>query len=93
MCNACIDLDHVFHNFRYYHRLLNPKKLIEIGFTRLAPRMTMARTLKLHKLPDAPKTGTPALFFRKVIRLHLRLAFFAPGSAAIHDCSGCALCS
>ena len=28
---------------RYYHRSLNPKKLIEVGFSRLAPRMTMAR--------------------------------------------------
>lgn len=41
---------------RYYHRSLKPKKLIEIGFSRLAPRMTMARTIKLYKLPEAPKT-------------------------------------
>jgi hypothetical protein len=34
---------------RYYHRSLNPKKLIEVGFSRLAPRMTMARTLKVKK--------------------------------------------
>ena len=26
----------------------------QVGFSRLAPRMTMARTLKLYKLPDAP---------------------------------------
>eukprot|EP00752_Nemacystus_decipiens_P018438 g16529.t1 len=37
---------------RYYHRSLNPKKLIEVGFSRLANRMTMARTMKLYKLPD-----------------------------------------
>jgi len=30
---------------RYYHRSLDPKKLIEVGFSRLAPRMTMARTV------------------------------------------------
>lgn len=41
---------------RYYHRSLNPKKLIEVGFSRLAPRMTMARTLRLYKLPDQPVT-------------------------------------
>ena len=26
----------------------------QVGFSRLAPRMTMARTLKLFKLPDEP---------------------------------------
>lgn len=36
---------------RYWHRLLNPKKLVEVGFTRLGPRMTMSRTIKLHRLP------------------------------------------
>ncbi len=40
----------------YYHRSLNPKKLIEIGFSRLAPRMTMARTMKLYALKGAPST-------------------------------------
>lgn len=38
---------------RYWHRSINPKKLIEIGFSRLAPRMTMARTIRLYKLPEA----------------------------------------
>ncbi len=40
---------------RYYHRSLNPKKLIEIGFSRLQNRMTMARTIKLYKLPESPQ--------------------------------------
>jgi glycylpeptide N-tetradecanoyltransferase len=40
---------------RYFHRSLNPKKLIEIGFSRLQPRMTMARTIKLYKVPDSPQ--------------------------------------
>merc|ERR1712151_30867 len=40
---------------RYYHRSLNPKKLIEVGFSHLGPRMTMARTIKLYKVPDAPQ--------------------------------------
>merc|ERR1711972_125628 len=39
---------------RYYHRSLNPKKLIEVGFSHLGSRMTMARTIKLYKLPDSP---------------------------------------
>jgi glycylpeptide N-tetradecanoyltransferase len=41
---------------RYFHRSLNPKKLIDVGFSRLAPRMTMTRTIKMFKLPDAPLT-------------------------------------
>lgn len=42
---------------QYWHRSLNPKKLIAVGFSRLAPRMTMARTLKLYRLPEKPVTG------------------------------------
>ena len=44
---------------RYWHRSLNPKKLIEIEFSRLAPRMTMNRTLKLFRLPE--NTNTPGI--------------------------------
>jgi len=40
---------------RYYHRSLNPKKLIDVGFSHLGPRMTMARTIKLHKVPEQPQ--------------------------------------
>jgi len=39
---------------RYYHRSLNPKKLIDVGFSHLGPRMTMARTIKLYTVPKAP---------------------------------------
>ena len=41
---------------RYYHRSLNPKKLIEVGFSSLGPRSTMVRTIKLHRLPEQPLT-------------------------------------
>lgn len=44
---------------RYWHRSLNPQKLIDIGFSRLQARMTMQRTVKLYKLPDS--TVTPGL--------------------------------
>lgn len=40
---------------RYYHRSLNPKKLVRVGFSRLNPRMTMARMQKLYKVADVPK--------------------------------------
>ncbi|KAL0429914.1 UNVERIFIED_CONTAM: Glycylpeptide N-tetradecanoyltransferase 1 [Sesamum radiatum] len=47
---------------QYWHRSLNPKKLIDVGFSRLGARMTMSRTIKLYKLPD--QTATPG--FRKM---------------------------
>ena len=40
---------------RYYHRSLNPKKLIDIGFSRLHRNMTMTRTIKLYKVADQPQ--------------------------------------
>lgn len=39
---------------RYWHRSLNPKKLVKVGFSRLGHRMTMARMQKLYRLPDHP---------------------------------------
>jgi len=44
---------------RYFHRSLDPKKLVEVGFSRLHPRMTMARMQKLFRLPA--ETSTPNL--------------------------------
>ncbi|XP_070072068.1 glycylpeptide N-tetradecanoyltransferase-like [Drosophila takahashii] len=41
---------------RYWHRSLNPKKLVDVRFSHLARNMTMQRTMKLYKLPDQPKT-------------------------------------
>ena len=39
---------------RYHHRSLNPKKLVNVGFSRLSPRLTMARMQKLYKVPNTP---------------------------------------
>ena len=39
---------------QYHHRSLNPKKLIEIGFSRLGKNQTISRLIKLYKLPDTP---------------------------------------
>jgi glycylpeptide N-tetradecanoyltransferase len=36
---------------RYWHRSLNPKKLIECGFSSLSRNMTLKRTIKLYSLP------------------------------------------
>jgi glycylpeptide N-tetradecanoyltransferase len=42
---------------RYWHRSLNPKKLIEVKFSHLSRNMTMQRTVKLYRLPENPKAG------------------------------------
>lgn len=35
---------------RYWHRSLNPKKLVESGFSGLGQRMTISRSIKLYKV-------------------------------------------
>jgi glycylpeptide N-tetradecanoyltransferase len=42
---------------RYWHRSLNPRKLIEVKFSHLSRNMTMQRTLKLYKLPEQPRVA------------------------------------
>lgn len=49
---AGVELPKPVGSCRYWHRSLNPKKLIEVKFSHLSRNMTMQRTLKLHKLPD-----------------------------------------
>ncbi len=41
---------------RYWHRSLNPKKLIEVKFSHLSRNMTMQRHLKLYRLPEDTKS-------------------------------------
>ncbi|KAJ8881502.1 hypothetical protein PR048_017984 [Dryococelus australis] len=55
---------------RYWHRSLNPRKLIEVKFSHLSRNMTMQRTLKLYKLPES--TRTPG--FRKLTERDLPAA-------------------
>eukprot|EP01066_Platyproteum_vivax_P016758 Platyproteum_vivax@DN7217_c0_g1_i1.p1 len=40
---------------RYWHRSLNPKKLIDVGFSHLSARMTLSRTIKMFALVPEPK--------------------------------------
>jgi glycylpeptide N-tetradecanoyltransferase len=42
---------------RYWHRSLNPKKLIETKFSHLTRNMTLQRTVKLYKLPVETKSS------------------------------------
>jgi len=50
---------------RYWHRSLNPKKLIEVKFSHLSRNMTMQRHLKLYRLPDQTKVPGLRLFESK----------------------------
>ncbi|KAM7537791.1 hypothetical protein Aperf_G00000059545 [Anoplocephala perfoliata] len=38
---------------RYWHRPLNPRKLVDVGFSHLTRTMTLQRAIKLYRLPDA----------------------------------------
>ncbi|KAI0333481.1 N-myristoyl transferase [Cubamyces sp. BRFM 1775] len=40
---------------RYYHRCLNIPKLVAVRFTGVPPSMTLARMIRLHKLPERPR--------------------------------------
>ncbi|CDS39669.1 glycylpeptide N tetradecanoyltransferase [Echinococcus multilocularis] len=37
---------------RYWHRPLNPRKLVDVGFSHLTRTMTLHRAMKLYRLPD-----------------------------------------
>eukprot|EP00112_Aurelia_sp_Birch-Aquarium-sp1_P014249 Seg3063.2 transcript_id=Seg3063.2/GoldUCD/mRNA.D3Y31 product="Glycylpeptide N-tetradecanoyltransferase 2" protein_id=Seg3063.2/GoldUCD/D3Y31 len=41
---------------RYWHRSLNPKKLIDVKFSHLPMNMTMQRIMRLYRLPEETKT-------------------------------------
>ena len=41
---------------RYWHRSLNPKKLVEIQFSQMPRNMTMQRMIRLYRLPEVVKT-------------------------------------
>ncbi|KAI8647223.1 acyl-CoA N-acyltransferase [Parasitella parasitica] len=44
---------------RYYHRSLNPKKLVECNFSRVPAKSTLSRMVKNYKVPE--KTSTAGL--------------------------------
>lgn len=70
---------------RYWHRSLNPKKLIDCKFSHLPPKMTLSRTIKLYKVPAEPATrGIRAIEDRdypgayKILNEHLNKYSIAP---------------
>ncbi|KER25509.1 hypothetical protein T265_14205, partial [Opisthorchis viverrini] len=48
----------------YWHRPLNPRKLLECGFSHLTRNMTLQRTIKLYRLPEA----TMVKGFRQLVK-------------------------
>jgi len=51
---AGVTLPTPFTEARYYHRSLNPKKLVEVGFSGLSRNMTIARAIKLYRVAEKP---------------------------------------
>ena len=41
-------------SLRYYHRTINVKKLVDVGFTYIPRNSTLARMMRLNKLPTTP---------------------------------------
>jgi len=72
---------------QYWHRSLNPKKLIDVGFSRLAPRMTMSRTIiKLYRLPNETITPGFGVMERRDVKAVTRLlqGYFSQFTVAPH---------
>ena len=70
---------------RYWHRSLNPKKLIEIGFSRLGQNMTMHRTIKFYKMEPSelstgirPMTAADVPAVTALLRTYLARFAYAP---------------
>jgi glycylpeptide N-tetradecanoyltransferase len=69
---------------RYYHRSLNPKKLVRIGFSRLNPRMTMARMQKLYKVAEESNHPLVPMTLDHVNGVHALLKKYLEGKFALY---------
>lgn len=69
---------------RYYHRSLNPKKLVNVGFSRISPRMTMARMIKLYKVADTPKHNLVEMREEHVDGVHKLLTNYLESKFLLH---------
>lgn len=52
---AGIEIPTPFAKCRYFHRSLNPAKLVDVGFSHVSGRMTVKRMVKLYALPTEPQ--------------------------------------
>ena len=66
----------------YYHRSLNPKKLIEVRFSALGPNQTLPMVKKLYALPEQPPltelrpmNKSDVFYVAKVLNQGLRYTF------------------
>jgi len=69
---------------RYFHRSLNPKKLVSIGFSRTNPRMTMARMQKLYKVADTTKHPFVEMTEEHVDGVHKLLVKYLESKFKLH---------
>lgn len=69
---------------RYYHRSLNPKKLVNVGFSRISPRMTMARMIKLYKVAATPKHNLVEMTEEHVDGVHKLLSNYLESKFKLH---------
>ena len=69
---------------RYYHRSLNPKKLVNVGFSRISPRMTMARMQKLYKVAKQPKHALVEMTEEHVGGVHELLSNYLKSKFLLH---------
>jgi glycylpeptide N-tetradecanoyltransferase len=69
---------------RYYHRSLNPKKLVRVGFSRLNPRMTMARMVKLYKVDTQPRHDLIPMTSDHVDGVHKLLTTYLSNNFKLH---------
>jgi len=69
---------------RYYHRSLNPKKLVNVGFSRISPRMTMARMIKLYKVATVPKHNFVEMTEEHIDGVHKLLSNYLESKFKLH---------
>ena len=69
---------------RYFHRSLNPKKLVNVGFSRINPRMTMARMQKLYKVAETTKHNFVEMTEEHVDGVHQLLVKYLESKFLLH---------
>jgi len=72
----------------YWHRSLNIKKLVDVGFTRLAPKLTMKRAIKFYSMPkEAQVPGVRRMEARDVKAVTKLLSTYLSKFSLVHEFS------
>jgi glycylpeptide N-tetradecanoyltransferase len=58
---------------RYWHRSINPKKLVDVQFSSIHRNMTLQRMIRLYRLPDEAKTVGLRVMERSDVQVVFRL--------------------